>query len=136
MSLFDNLSGSDSNSELDLDLYELQLVLNRQSDGDSEPSDYEPLSEAEASDIGAIPATDTESQPSKKPYFYTISTRILALTRKRDGVPIHEITRELGISKSAINKLQVKAISRGWSPIKSQESFGERPWDLVYTPAY
>ena len=113
MSLFDNLSSSDSNSELDLDLYELQLVLNRRSDSNSEPSDYEPLSDVEASDIGAIPATGTESQPSKKLYFYTVGICILALIRKRDGVPIHKITRKLGISKSAINKLQAKAISRG-----------------------
>jgi transposase len=111
MSLFDNLSSLDSDSELDLDLYELQLVLNGQSDSDSEPSEHEPLSEAEASNIGAIPPirTDTEdstaSQHSKKPYFYTVSTRILALTQKRDGIPIHEITNELGISKSAINRL-------------------------------
>jgi transposase len=124
MSLFDNLSSLGSDSELDLDLYELQLVLNGQSDSDSEPSEHEPLSEAEASNIGAIPPirTDTEdstaSQHSKKPYFYTVGTRILALTRKRDGIPIHEITHELGMSKSAINRLQVKAISRGWSPDK------------------
>jgi hypothetical protein len=47
MSLFNNLSDFDSDAELDPDLYELQLVLNRQSDSDSEPSDHEPLSEAE-----------------------------------------------------------------------------------------
>ena len=123
MSLFDNLSCSDSNSELDLDLYELQLVLNGRSDSDSEPSDHEPLSDVEASDIGAIPATGTESQPSKKPYFYTVGTRILALIRKRDGVPIHKITCKLGISKSAINKLQAKAISRGQSPDKVIEPY-------------
>jgi hypothetical protein len=108
MSLFDNLSDIDSNAELDPDLYKLLLVLNGQSDSDSEPSDYKLLSEAEASDIGAIPLIDTESttsQLSKKLYFHTVGTYILALTCKRDGVPIYEITRKLRISKSAINKL-------------------------------
>jgi len=41
---------------------------------------------------------------------------MLALTRKRDGVLIHLITQELGMSKSAIYRVQEKAISRGWSP--------------------
>jgi hypothetical protein len=45
------------------------------------------------------------------------------LIQKRDGVPIYTITRELGISKSAINKLQAKAISRGWSPDKVIEPY-------------
>jgi hypothetical protein len=108
MSLFDSLSDIDSNAKLDPVLYKLMLVLNRQSASNSKPSDYKLLSKAEASDIGAIPPTDTKSttsQPSKKLYFYTVSTRILVLTRKRDSVPIYKITHKLGISKSAINKL-------------------------------
>jgi hypothetical protein len=43
--------------------------------------------------------------------FHTVRTRILVLTRKRDSVPIYKITRKLGISKSAINTFQAKAIS-------------------------
>jgi len=36
---------------------------------------------------------------------HAVSPWILVLTRKRDSVPIYKITRKLGISKSAINKL-------------------------------
>ena len=41
---------------------------------------------------------------------------MLALTRKKDGVLIHLITQELGMSKRAIYKVQEKAISRRQSP--------------------
>jgi hypothetical protein len=125
MDLFDNLSNSDSSFDSDLDLYELQLVINRQSNSASDPSDHEPLSETEALDIGAIPSPETETslpEPSKKSRFYTIGTHQLALTHKRDGVPISYITLETQMSKSAINRLQAKAISRGWfsDPVNKQ----------------
>jgi hypothetical protein len=47
ISLFDNLSDIDSNAKLDPELYKLLLVLDRQSDSNSEPSDYKLLSKAE-----------------------------------------------------------------------------------------
>jgi hypothetical protein len=106
-SLFDNFSDIDSNAKLDPDLYKLLLVLNRQSDSNSKPGDYKLLSEAEASNIRAILLTDTKSATSqllKKLFFYTVSTYILALTRKKGSIPIYKITCKLGKSKRIINK--------------------------------
>jgi hypothetical protein len=81
------------------------------------PSDLNP-SDLGPSDSGASKEGSTRPPSKSIPgsHYHSVGTRMLALTRKRDGVPIHFITQELGMSKSAIYKVQEKAISRGWSP--------------------
>jgi transposase len=106
MDLFDN-----EDPGLDLDLYDLSLILNGESDSDSGPENEPPFdSNSEA------PSPKASTETGKKSHYHTVGTRMLALTRKRDGIPIPHITLELSMSKSAINKLQEKAISRRWSP--------------------
>jgi hypothetical protein len=66
-----------------------------------------------------LPTSSTSHLPKSKSikgsHYCSIGTRMLALTRKRDGVEIPLITQETGMLRSAIFRLQEKAISRGWS---------------------
>ena len=114
-----DLFNIEEDSEVD---YGYSLIINGRSDGDSDsgpenktPSDSGPSLSSDLSPSNS--STSTLANPSiKGSHYHSIGTRMLALTRKRDSVPIHLITQELGMSKSAIYKVQEKAISRGWSP--------------------
>jgi transposase len=111
---------------------EFSVIINGESDSDSSrdgetPSDLGPSdlgpSNLDPSDLGPSDSGASKEGSTRPPsksipgsHYHSIGTRMLALTRKRDGVPIHFITQELGMSKSALYKVQEKAISRGWSP--------------------
>jgi hypothetical protein len=103
------------------------FIINGKSDSDSNsgPDNKTPSdsgSSLSSSDLGSSnlglsdSSTSTLAHASKSikgSHYHSIGTRMLALTRKRDSVPIHLITQELGISKSTLYKVQEKAISRG-----------------------
>ena len=53
-------------------------------------------------------SSTTSSHPPKSikgSHYYSVGTRMLALTRKRDSILIHLITQETGMSKSAIYRV-------------------------------
>jgi transposase len=100
---------------------EFSIIINSESDSDSSlneetPSDLDP-SDLDPSDLGPSDLGPSDSSASKEgstrplpksipgSHFHSVGTRMLALTRKRDGVLIHFITQELGMSKSAIYKV-------------------------------
>jgi hypothetical protein len=106
MDLLDEFVKEDSKVE-----GEFSVIINSESDSDSSldgetPSDLDP-SDLGPSDSSASKEGSTRS-PSKsipRSHYHSVGTRMLALTRKRDGVLIHFITQELGMSKSAIYKV-------------------------------
>jgi hypothetical protein len=121
--------------------YGYSLIINGESGSDSDsspdnetPSDSGPsigpsnLGPYMSPSIGSSDLSNSSTTSSHPPksikgsHFHSVGTQMLALTRKRDGIPIHLITQETGMSKSAIYKVQEKAISRGWSsnPIDKQ----------------
>ena len=111
---------------------EFSVIISGESDSDSSldgetPSDLGPSdvgpSDLDPSDVGpsdsGVSKEGSTHPPSKsipRSHYHSVGTQMLALTRKRDGIPIYFITQELGMSKSAIYKVQEKAISRRWSP--------------------
>jgi hypothetical protein len=61
------------------------------------------------------PFESPEQVPSGAPR-HSIGARIQAITLLEMGIPHWEIKARIGISKSALYKLQNKAINRGWDP--------------------
>jgi hypothetical protein len=94
---------------------EFSIIINGESDSsldeetpsDLDPSDLGP-SDLDPSDLGPSDLSPSDSSASKEgstcppskstpklgkgSYFHSVGTRMLALTRKRDGIPIHFIT--------------------------------------------
>jgi hypothetical protein len=76
------------------------------------PSDLGPSLGPFNLDLSTLSTTSGHYPKSiKGSHYYSVRTRMLALTRKRDSVLIHLITQETRMSKSAIYRLQEKAIS-------------------------
>jgi hypothetical protein len=98
MDLLDEFVKEDSEVE-----GEFSVIINNESDSDSSldretPSDLDP-SDLGPSDLGSSDSSASKkgstSLPSKsipRSHYHSVGTRMLALTRKRDGVLIHFIT--------------------------------------------
>jgi len=86
---------------------EFSIIINSESDSDSGPDEETPSnldsSDLDPSDLGpsdsstskegsTCPPSKSTPKLGKGSHFHSVGTRMLALTRKRDGVPIHLIT--------------------------------------------